>query len=234
MNILLRKRVLIFFFLLCQVLPVHAHWIQTHLFMTECARKTMVSDGHGAYVGFLDGKQPSSKTTFMETLLAGARDADLRANGLYAMDLHCSDYTKWLAECPADKIIANNVADWPVGDHGYNPVNGKGFFPQKMADGTSITGSDTWNGLDVEAHSATPRQSLVDLLNILGVGTIDEQLAMLHGILLISNAKSMAVEFYGRALNEWQLGNYNDAIYNLGIVLHLVQDMTVPTHVHIG
>ena len=44
----------------------------------------------------------------------------------------------------------------------------------------------------------------------------------------------MAEEFYGRAKSSWMEQRYIDALYNLGIAIHLVQDMTVPTHVHIG
>jgi hypothetical protein len=42
----------------------------------------------------------------------------------------------------------------------------------------------------------------------------------------------MADEFFFRAEREWQAFRPGNAMFNLGIALHAVQDATVPSHVH--
>jgi hypothetical protein len=47
-----------------------------------------------------------------------------------------------------------------------------------------------------------------------------------------TNSARMADEFFARAQREWRAFRPGDAMYNLGIALHMVQDATVPSHVH--
>jgi hypothetical protein len=47
-----------------------------------------------------------------------------------------------------------------------------------------------------------------------------------------SNSARMADEFFARAQREWRAFQPGNAMYNLGIALHMVQDATVPSHVH--
>lgn len=47
-----------------------------------------------------------------------------------------------------------------------------------------------------------------------------------------TNSAKMADEFFSRAQREWRAFRPGDAMFNLGIALHVVQDATVPSHVH--
>jgi hypothetical protein len=47
-----------------------------------------------------------------------------------------------------------------------------------------------------------------------------------------TNSARMADEFFARAQREWRAFHPGDAMFNLGIALHAVQDATVPSHVH--
>lgn len=48
-----------------------------------------------------------------------------------------------------------------------------------------------------------------------------------------TDALSLAVEYYGRALSNWEIGNVDNSMFYLGAGVHLVQDMTVPQHANI-
>lgn len=47
-----------------------------------------------------------------------------------------------------------------------------------------------------------------------------------------TNSARMADEFFARAQREWRAFQPGNAMYNLGIALHVMQDATVPSHVH--
>ena len=48
-----------------------------------------------------------------------------------------------------------------------------------------------------------------------------------------SNAKNECESYYNRALNEFILGNTKEAMFYLGAVCHLVQDVTIPQHANV-
>lgn len=231
-----------------------AHWVQSHLEMTAMAQQALYQDqaghpGNISITAFLNQDSGDGKTYF-EYLLDGCRDADMRANGIYAIDQHCKDYDasdtvsdentyvnpdygytfdfKPLGECPPDpndlpgensNIGFYDMPGWPVGDHGYHPLTGQGLFNSQVEDKMTLV------------RDSGPPQGLLDQL---AGATEAEKLVTLESILETSNARSMAETFYSRARTAWTERRYIDAIYNLGIVIHLVQDMSAPPHVHCG
>lgn len=48
-----------------------------------------------------------------------------------------------------------------------------------------------------------------------------------------SNALSLGIEYYDKALKHWKIGDIDRAIFFLGAAVHIVQDMTVPQHANI-
>jgi phospholipase C len=48
-----------------------------------------------------------------------------------------------------------------------------------------------------------------------------------------SNAKNECESYYNRALNEFVLGDINQAMFYLGAACHLVQDVTIPQHANV-
>jgi hypothetical protein len=230
-------------FLLDDPIVTHAHYIQSHLEMTYLAKTALIQDqsnypGSHFLLGFL-GADRGDGETFFEAILDGARDADLRVNGIYNIDPYCNDYdsvetisdvdTFYNADYdyaydykPLDvcgNVNYKDIIDWPVGDHGYNPNTGEGFYLQEIDDQMArIQSSDRLPGL----------------LTVLDGETEEEKLTTLRTIMSISNARAMAEEFYARAQSAWQESRYIDAMYYLGIVIHLVQDMSAPGHVHCG
>ena len=68
------------------------------------------------------------------------------------------------------------------------------------------------------------------LLSVINGSTDTQKLSNLRLILQNSNAADMAEFFFGRAKKEWNSQHPVDAMYNLGIATHLVQDLTVPHH----
>jgi phospholipase C len=47
------------------------------------------------------------------------------------------------------------------------------------------------------------------------------------------NALEFAVDYYREALQLWRLGEFHQALFYFGAVLHLIQDMTIPQHANI-
>jgi hypothetical protein len=47
-----------------------------------------------------------------------------------------------------------------------------------------------------------------------------------------SNSAAMADEFFARAKRAWRAGKRSDAMFNLGVATHVLQDATVPSHTH--
>ena len=155
---------------------------------------------------------------------------DLRANGLFAISKinydTCYDLTLKIT-CPGQtRQSTYDITDpsWPVGDHGYNPTTGTGFnslIPDKTSYVNAEEARDpvAFQRLLYEVakryptciQPCTPKLKLIELLQV-------------------SNAADMANEFYGRAQTAWRQNRFVDAMYNLGIALHLVQDATVPFH----
>ncbi len=122
-----------------------AHWLGTH--------EKMIA--HALDILATSPPQGNSWTEFVALLqeherylIEGVRDADLRANGIYAIDCGCEDPKEgWEgcsdgkcppknlgpeAECcPESKLRCNEIADisqFIVGDHGYNPRTGEGGY----------------------------------------------------------------------------------------------------------
>lgn len=216
--------------------PASAHWIQTHDYLTEQALRALRSEhasGPGArYARVLDTTGPDGRT-FADALRAGVHDADLRANGIYALGTHCRDYTTPMPECPADQVVRNDVADWPVGDHMFDPSTGKGVFnrtPEAVREALAAVERSATSTDDGE------REAYQRLLAALPGDDETAKLASLTRVLESSNALHMALEFSGRAASEWDAADpakAEQAFYDLGFALHLLQDMTVPTHVRL-
>jgi hypothetical protein len=200
---------------------VHAHWIQTHEEMTKSAITTLAKDNHTAYWNLLNKADAGQRETNLGFLLQGVRDADLRVNGIYAIDKHCLDYTLSPDNCPNSKIIYNDISDWPVGDHKYDYQSGLGGY-SRMVDSEIER---------IKAHINDIHTQR--LLSVLKENSNGDKLWTLASIMSKSNAADMADFFYARAQNEWRIGHPKDAMYNLGFALHLVQDLTVPHHANI-
>ena len=117
-----------------------AHWIQTHQKVTSLSRDAISKAGRYKKIcDFLDttvvDQKDGIRKTYLRSIMEGLRDADLRANGLYKVECHqwnpCWDWDlkKTDLQCyPAVLLpnvkpdLCNSIADWPVGDHGYNPM----------------------------------------------------------------------------------------------------------------
>jgi hypothetical protein len=93
---------------------------------------------------------------------------------------------------------------WPLGDHMLNPYRHFGLYSYNQY--PSATG---WHGW------AYPRSG--ECANAPRVR---------------SNSAAMADEFFRRAQREWLAFQPGNAMFNLGIALHVMQDATVPSHVH--
>lgn len=50
------------------------------------------------------------------------------------------------------------------------------------------------------------------------------------GLLLAEDAAEFAEEYFNSAIEKYNIGNYEDAYYDLGCAIHLLQDLTVPHH----
>lgn len=95
---------------------------------------------------------------------------------------------------------------WPIGDHMLNPYRHFGIYSYNQ-----YPDRPGWHGWLYPrtgdcARSDVPR--------------------------VRSNSAAMAKEFFSRAQREWRNYQPGNAMYNLGVALHVVQDATVPSHVH--
>lgn len=93
---------------------------------------------------------------------------------------------------------------WPIGDHGLNPYRQFGFFSYNRYPERA-----GWHG------QLYPRSG--------PCATAPDAR---------STSARMADEFFGRAQRSFRGGERADAMFNLGIALHMVQDATVPEHSH--
>lgn len=96
---------------------------------------------------------------------------------------------------------------WPLGDHMLNPHRGFGVW--SYAD-RPVLG---WQGV---AYA----------------DTLGRTTACADAPRVRTNSASMADEFFGRAAGAWRSGRRRDAMHNLGIAVHVLQDATVPSHAH--
>lgn len=93
---------------------------------------------------------------------------------------------------------------WPIGDHMLNPFRHFGLRSYYLY--PNAAGWRGWGYPRSGACAGAPR--------------------------VRSNSARMADEFFARAQREWRLYHPGDAMFNLGVALHMVQDATVPSHVH--
>ena len=93
---------------------------------------------------------------------------------------------------------------WPIGDHGLNPYRSFGFFSYNRSQDR-----EGWHG-HLYPRSG-PCASAPDAR---------------------STAARMADEFFRRAQESFRAGQPGNAMFNLGIALHTVQDAAVPEHSH--
>ncbi len=47
------------------------------------------------------------------------------------------------------------------------------------------------------------------------------------------SAMDLAIEYYSKAINLWEKGQFNKSLFYLGAALHIIQDMTIPQHANI-
>lgn len=234
---------LTFFFLLTKIGDnACAHYIQTHQTMISFAKKTLINTGPYAIIHdffnttFIDDKDGIEKT-YLRVLKEGARDADRLANGFYGtqkMYQDCWDLTQNIP-CSPSYWLQLKMPGWPVGDHFYDPETGKGVFPTYDPEYiiSQLKEPSDPNPFEIkpfEAGDPIPYDLLIEEVNRIG-GDLDS-------ILQTSNAADMAQHFYNQAKNEWNnfqnVNRLRDAMYNLGVALHLVQDLTVPHHARPG
>src|SRR5215204_4971036 len=93
---------------------------------------------------------------------------------------------------------------WPIGDHMLNPYRHFGVFSYYLS--PSLPGWHGWAYPRTGSCANAPR--------------------------VRTNSARLSDEFFARAQNEWRAFRPGNAMYNLGIALHAVQDATVPSHVH--
>lgn len=195
------------------------HWDGTHQTMADLVSVTFTNDGKQQYSDFLQQNAPDKGRPYLDLLKQGVRDADLRVNGIYAVDKKCRDITK--SSCPESEKVANDIPEWIVGDHCFHSKTLKGYH--------SLPGPINrvyidWGGWTEDAKI---RETLIA---VLPGKTFEEKKNALINIMKEANAAKLAEFFYSRALAEWRNNHPGDAFYNLGIALHVVQDLTVPHH----
>jgi len=199
---------------------VDAHWFQTHQYMIDLICETYDNDGKDQYCDFLQSIAPDKGLSYLVLLKQGVYDADLRVQGIYAVDFHCEDLSK--TSCSDSEKVPNDILEIIVGDHGYNPKTRKGFYSlpekqnyvkEKWSEWVN-SGSEPVEKLLTVLKGKTPVQKKNTLLNLMKKAT----------------AADLATFFYNRALIEWEDNHPGDAFYNLGIALHAIQDLSVPHH----
>lgn len=233
------KKVIISFLILsCYIfifnLKTYAHWINaTHEYMNDLAVWHLCRLGGSKFTyesticRILNIWEDFRGKKLMYRMIVeqGVKDADLRVNGIYAVDGHCKDPAN--ETCPEGEKIYNDIPEWIIGDHGYNPENGKGFYSNPEDNFLD----ERINELLKNFHDPKTER----LKEALGCQKNDRTcfINRLRSIAQKSNAATMAKFFWERAINEWKMGHEAEAMYNLGIAIHLVQDMTVPHHVRL-
>lgn len=101
---------------------------------------------------------------------------------------------------------------WPLGDHELNPYRHFGSWSYTVYE--PLAGWRGWLYAATGARRTTPCQGRV-------------------APSVRTNSARMADEFFARAKRDWQrFGDTGQAMFNLGIALHLLQDATVPSHAH--
>jgi Tol biopolymer transport system component len=189
------------------------------------ASNALARDGKTQYIELLKTKAivNGKERTYLDLIIQGVRDADFRVNGIYAVDGHCKDPAE--EECPEEEKVYNDIPEWIIGDHGYNPENGKGFYSNPEDNFLNIRIN---NGLLKNFYDPKTER----LKKALGCQKEDRVcfIEKLRSIALKSNAATMAEFFWERAYIGWESNHPADAMYNLGIAIHLVQDATIPYH----
>ena len=100
------------------------------------------------------------------------------------------------------------AAGWPIGDHLLNPYRHFGIWSYYRHQ------KPGWQGV---RYAASQQRRTGPCASAPRVRT---------------SAASMGTEFYNRAAKHFQAGRDGDAMYNLGIALHTLQDASVPSHAH--
>lgn len=201
--------------------PAFAHWIESHEVITNLAIQALERDSKS------DGDKYKAIVEILNkyktTLIQGVRDADLRANGIYAID--CQPDGKQCCE------IAD-FSDFIVGDHGFNPVSGEGLYRSRF-EFTRIRDEMPMQNYFEHIFRERRSEKADKLYRKLSGNTIAEKIESLKHEMDKSNAFILAELFFKRALHEWKMNHPVDAMYNLGLTLHLVQDLSVPHHVRL-
>jgi hypothetical protein len=145
------------------------------------------------------------------------------AAGLLGSPLGGSTYLRWLmvgvvtADRGPDGGVDSGLngctsygrsVGWPIGDHLLNPYRGFGVWSYARSPRLGWVGNAYVSsaGRTVGACAGSPR--------------------------VLTNSARMADEFFARARAAWSAGLRHDAMFNLGIALHTVQDAVVPSHAH--
>ncbi|MRR23153.1 hypothetical protein EG830_09260, partial [bacterium] len=136
-------------------------------------------------------------------------------------DQHCPNPPYDLNNCTAIPVY-NDYDYWIVGDHKYE--NGVGRFSLEGQQVLDYIRSSLNNPQTIDYQQA------MKLMSVLTGSTNEEKLSYLKSIMDRSNAADMADFFYTRAQNYWISGYRSLAMHDLGIALHLVQDLTEPHH----
>lgn len=101
------------------------------------------------------------------------------------------------------------TAGWAVGDHMLNPYRNFGYWSYWERD-------QQWGWRGVGFLTFVPRRT--------GACGIHPSVR--------TNAARMADEFWARAERAWRSHQPGEAMFNFGIALHLVEDVSVPSHAH--
>lgn len=142
-------------------------------------------------------------------------DGYQKASNLLRAPLDGSTYVEWInAGTIAADTGLNGCTDygrsagWELGDHMLNPYRDFGVW----------------------SYSGAP------LLGYVGYGYVRDQARRVGPCAgsprVRSNAARMADEFFARATKAWGEGRRKDAMFNLGISLHVIMDAAVPSHAH--
>lgn len=208
---------------------VQAHWRYSHQYFAEQALQVFADNGFVTFVSFLNSPAPAIQNgdshiqdcrTYLDCLKNGLRDADLRAEGIYGVDKHCSVLGD--DDC-GDRT--NNIKEMIVGDHQYNPYSRTGYHGGKTAPELIERVERDFPGWYASEN---------ELISLLTGSTQDEKLASLKQYMREADAAMFAEYFFSEARREHEQGRIGMSMYYLGMALHAVQDLTVPHHSHIS
>jgi hypothetical protein len=101
---------------------------------------------------------------------------------------------------------------WPLGDHMTNPYRAFGVWSYNVYE--NATEHPGWQGYNYVVSNGRRTGECASAPRVR------------------STSAAMADEFFARAKQAWHDHQPGDAMYNLGIAVHVVQDATVPSHVH--